>query len=212
MRIFALSAAALCLVAGVVTNCCARHAPGAVNAASSSAPAYAQNGDMLPPANYREWIYLTSGLDMSYSPKASTGMDMSMFDNVFVNPEAYRSFRATGTWPDKTVMVLEGRGAESKGSINQRGHFQAVDVMDIEVHVKDETRFPGKWAFFAFDSISKNGTLIPQDAPCYKRHTEHGAVDTTFVQFYPTLLPIAQAKHTLSADYLKEAADHASGK
>jgi hypothetical protein len=211
MRILAVSAVALCLVASVVTYS-ARHAPGVADAASHSAPAYAQNGDMLPPANYREWIYLTSGFDMSYNPKASSDMNMSMFDNVFVNPEAYRSFLATGTWPDKTVMVLEGRGAQSKGSINQRGHFQAVDVMDIEVHVKDESHFPGKWAFFAFDSISKNGTLVPQDAPCYKCHTEHGAVDTTFVQFYPTLLPIAQARHTLSTEFLKEAADHASGK
>src|ERR1035438_2020764 len=70
-----------------------------------------------------------------------------MFDNVFVNPEAYRSFLATGTWPDKTVMVLEAREAKTKGSINQRGHFQGVGVMDLEVHVKDEARFPGKWAF-----------------------------------------------------------------
>jgi hypothetical protein len=29
-------------------------------------------------------------------------------------------------------------------------------------------------------------------------------VDTTFVQFYPTLLPIATSKGTLSAAYLKE--------
>lgn len=211
MRILSLSAAALCLAAGVMIYS-AHNSNRAVNAAPNSGPTYAKNGDMLPPSNYREWIYLTSGLDMSYSPKASTDGGMSMFDNVFVNPEAYRSFVSTGTWPDKTVMVLEGRGAQSKGSINQRGHFQAVDVMDIEVHVKDEAHFPGKWAFFAFDSLSKNGTLVPQDAPCYKCHAEHAAVDTTFVQFYPTLLPIAQAKHTLSATYLKESAEHAPGK
>ena len=66
---------------------------------------------MLPVANYREWIYLSSGVDMSYSPQPP---DMTMFDNVFVNPEAYRSFVATGTWPDKTVMVLETREAKSK--------------------------------------------------------------------------------------------------
>jgi hypothetical protein len=29
-------------------------------------------------------------------------------------------------------------------------------------------------------------------------------VDTTFVQFYPTLLPIAQAKKTLSVGYIAE--------
>ena len=36
-----------------------------------------------------------------------------------------------------------------------------------------------------------------------KRSIEkHGAVDTTFVQFYPTLMPIAEQKKTLSAAYL----------
>jgi aspartate oxidase len=31
-------------------------------------------------------------------------------------------------------------------------------------------------------------------------------VDTTFVQFYPTLLELAKTKKTLSAAYLKESA------
>jgi hypothetical protein len=178
-------------------------------AAVDSSPGYAANGDLLPPSNYREWVYLTSGIDMSYSPKAME-MDHSVFDNVFVNPAAYRSFLATGTWPDKTVMVLEVRGAKSKGSINQRGHFQDTAIMGMEVHVKDEARFPGKWAFFEFDAPDKHGTLVPQGAPCYTCHAAHAAVDTTFVQFYPTLLPIAKAKKTLSASYLNENAAEGS--
>ena len=195
----------VCLLACVVAIGVSVRRSRPVKAGPGTTPAYAQNGDMLPPANYREWIYLTSGIDMSYSPKAMDMVaGMSMFDNVFVNPEAYRSFLATGTWPDKTVMILEGREAHTKGSINQRGHFQAVGVMDLEVHVKDESRFPGKWAFFGFDNPDKDGTLVPQGAPCYKCHAEHGAVDTTFVQFYPTLLPVAQKKGTLSEAFLKE--------
>ena len=166
-------------------------------------PTYTKDGDLIPPLQYREWVYLTSGLDMSYTPKANA--DMSMFDNVFVNPEAYRSFAATGTWPDKTVMVLESRGAESKGSINKSGHYQSGAVMGLEVHVKDESRFPGKWAFFDVANETK-ATLIPQGAPCYSCHADHAAVDTTFVQFYPTLLPIAQKSGTLSANYLKDLA------
>ena len=178
--------------------------PGRVAfAAPTVAPAYAANGDMLPIANYREWVYLSTGIDMNYNPKAMA-MDHSMFDNVFVNPEAYRSFLATGTWPDKTVMVLEVREAREKGSINARGRFQGEGVMGFEVHVKDEARFPGKWAFFDFDSPAKNGQLIPEKAPCYSCHAQHGAVDTTFVQFYPTLLPLAREKHTLSAEFAKE--------
>jgi hypothetical protein len=166
------------------------------HAAPADAPRYAANGDMLPLTNYREWIYLSSGIGMSYTAKAP---DMTMFDNVFVNPEAYRSFVATGTWPDKTVLALEVREAKSKGSINQNGHFQGEELMGFEVHVKDESRFKGGWAFFDFDSPEKNGTLIPSGAPCYSCHQAHGAVDTTFVQFYPTLLPIARERKTASS-------------
>lgn len=185
------------------------HFAPSAQAAAEPAPGYAANGDLLPVGNYREWIYLTSGIDMSYSPKPA---DMTMFDNVFVNPEAYRSFVATGTWPDKTILVLEAREAKSKGSINQHGHFQGTELMGFEVHVKDEARFPGKWAFFDFDSPDKNGTLIPQGAPCYSCHAAHAAVDTTFVQFYPTLLPIAELKKTFSGAYLKDEAEAAQAK
>jgi hypothetical protein len=185
-----------------------RHAPSA-SAAAVEAPAYAPNGDMLPPTNYREWIYLSSGIDMSYFPKPA---DMPTFDNVFVNPAAYRSFVATGTWPDKTVMVLESRGAESKGSINQSGHYQGTDLMGVEVHVKDVARFPGGWAFFDFSSPTSNGKIFPPTAACYSCHQQHAAVDTTFVQFYPTLLPVARDKKTLSNAYLKEEAAQHAGK
>ena len=204
--------AVLCLFAGALTVTIAFRSPKTALAADTTAPAYTKTGELLPPANYREWIYLTTGMDMSYTPKAAGMQDHSMFDNVFVNPAAYRSFLETGTWPDKIVMVLEAREARNKGSINQHGHFQAGDVMDLEVHVKDEARFPGKWAFFSFDSTSGNGTLIPQGANCYTCHAAHAAVDTTFVQFYPTLLPIAQKKGTLSEAFLKDEASTSTAK
>ncbi len=201
---------AICLVAAAMVVACAFHPQKAVFASSAAAPAYDKIGNMLPPASYREWIFLTSGIGMNYIPMTSEMQGHSMFDNVFVNPEAYRSFLESGTWPDKTVIVLEARGAQSKGSINESGHYQSGGVMDLEVHVKDEGRFPGKWAFFSFDSPSANGTLIPQGAPCYSCHAAHAAVDTTFVQFYPTLLPLATKKGTLSAAYLKEEAAHSA--
>ena len=198
-----LSAAAVCLAALAFGATLLFQRNPAVHGASHDEPSYASNGEMQPPANYREWVYLSTGIDMSYSPNAMQ-TDHSSFDNVFVNPAAYRSFLATGTWPDKTVMVLEIRGAKKKGSINQRGQFQDTSVNGIEVHVKDEKRFAGKWAFFEFDSMQKSGTLVPEKASCYSCHAAHGAVDTTFVQFYPTLLPLAKEKKTLSANYLKD--------
>jgi len=175
-----------------------------VPATPSPSPEFTNDGQMKLPEHYRDWVYLTTGFDMSYNP-AMQMSDHHMFDNVFVNPEAYKAFVDTGTWPDKTMLVLEVRGAKGKGSINQKGNYQGTDVMGLEVHVKDEARFPGKWAFFAFDD-GKTAKMIPTTADCYSCHAEHAAVDTTFVQFYPTLLPIAQNKNTLSPSYLKEIA------
>jgi len=175
----------------------------------TAAPIYTSDGQLRFPENYRDWIYLTSGFDMSYNP--AMNMDHHMFDNVVVKPDAYRPFLQTGTWPNKTMLVLEVRGAQSKGSINKAGNYQGITLMGLEVHVKDEARFPGKWAFFGFGD-NKTATMTPQTAECYSCHANHAAVDTTFVQFYPTLLPIATAKGTLSPSYVKEIAPPTSTK
>ena len=211
-KIFITTTAAVCLLAGALAFSICHKSSNVVQAATGNAPAYDKDGNLLPPANYRQWVYLSTGIDMSYLPKTAEMKDHSMFDNVFVNPEAYQSFVETGTWPDKTVMVLEVREARDRGSINLQGHYQGTQIMGFEVHVKDESRFPGKWAFFDFDAAGSNGTLIPDKAPCYSCHLAHGAVDTTFVQFYPTLLPVAQKKGTLSAAYLKEESGSPAGK
>ncbi len=162
---------------------------------ATDGPRYTNDGRLIMPSDYREWVFLSSGLGMTYGPMASTGDPR--FDNVFVSPSAYRSFLATGRWPDRTVMVLEVRASQSNGSINRNGHFQ-TDVVGVEVHVKDEKRFPSKWAFFGFDQERAPAKAVPTTANCYSCHEEHGAVDTTFVQFYPTLLQAAKEKGTLA--------------
>jgi Cytochrome P460 len=170
---------------------------------SQNGPEYTTDAQLKFPEGYRKWVYLTTGFDMSYNPAMNMGHHM--FDNVFVNPEAYDAFLRTGAWPDKTMLVLEARKGEDKGSINKQGSYQGTELMGVEVHLKDESRFPGKWAFFGFDD-GKTAKMIPTDMSCYSCHAEHAAADTTFVQFYPTLLPIAQSKGTLSAAYVKESA------
>ena len=161
-------------------------------------PEYTKSGGMKFPADYREWVYLSSGVDMSYGPAAPTTGSAHVFDNVFVDRPSYQSFLQTGHWPDKTTLVLEVRRGESKGSINRNGAFQGP-LTDLEVHVKDSARFKEGWAFYSFAGTNA-GTLFPQSAACYSCHEQHGAVETTFVQFYPTLMPIAQAKGTATRE------------
>jgi hypothetical protein len=158
-------------------------------------PQYTPDGRLRFPESYRTWIFLSSGLDMNYSPEVNPMH--SMFDNVLVEPLAYRTFLGTGKWPEGTLLVKEDRMATEKGSINQHGHFQTSTLMGVEVHAKDSRRFPGGWAFFFFPSPGSGpAAAIPTSADCYTCHRQHGAVDTTFVQFYPTLLGIATQKGT----------------
>lgn len=175
------------------------------SAATPDAPTYASDGNLLAPSHYREWVYLTTGIDMSYT-SANSAPGQSLFDNVFVNPTAYRSFLKTGTWPDKTMLVLEVRAAENPTSINKRGHTQSSNVVGMEIHLRDN----GQWKFYDLSDGGATAKLIPRPASCYTCHEAHGAVDTTFVQFYPTLLPLAMAQHTLSATYLKDSRNNAA--
>jgi hypothetical protein len=196
LRIFS-AALAVAVAGGLTAAAVSRAAPAA------SPLAYAADGKLVIPKDYRTWVYLSTGVDMAYleGPPPS----QHTFDSVFVDPGAYASFQKTGTWPDKTVMVLEVRKGQSRGSINKAGVFQ-TDRVGVEAHVKDVARFKSGWAFF-----NGAGGVQPQDSGCNKCHEAHGAVDTTFVQFYPTLLPKAQEMKTFSAAYLAEEAA-ASGK
>ena len=180
-------------------------------AVPGGAPQYDDTGRMIFPADYRDWVFLSSGLNMSYSADPAMA-DHDMFGNTFVPAAAYAAFKKTGVWPDKTVILLENRGGTGKGSINKRGLFQTGESMGAEAHVKDTARFKGGWGFFAFDAAGGPAREIPHTVACYSCHEQHAAADTTFVQFYPTLLPIAAERGTLSQSYLAETAGERAAK
>lgn len=157
-------------------------------------PRYTSDGRLIVPEDYREWVFLSAGLDMSYSD-APAMVGHSMFDNVFVDRGSWQRFKATGHWPDRTMLVMELRGATTRGSINKRGKYQTDERMTIEMHVRDEGRFKGGWAFWVTDGVAP-AQQVPYAADCYSCHLQHGAVDTTFVQFYPTAQAIAKKAGT----------------
>ncbi len=166
-----------------------------LTACLTAQPRYSADSQLRLPSDYREWVFLSSGLGMTYQPMQHS--DGPAFTNVFVDPTAYRSFVSSGKWPDKAMLILEVRASTSKGSINQGGSYQS-GVLGVEAEVKDSAKVPGSgWAFFAFGK-SSTGKMLPRTEDCYACHAEHGAVDNTFVQFYPTLLDIAKQKGTLS--------------
>ena len=149
-------------------------------------PQYDEKGQLLLPANYREWMFLSAGYGMNYSPGGH-----EMFTNVFVQRWAYEEFIKSGKWPELSMFVVDEREAGSRASINQKGHFQ-TDLMGLAVEVKDSARNPDKWAYYAFDGGKNAAGAMPHGNPCWSCHDAHAAVEHTFVQFYPTLKPIAK--------------------
>ena len=176
--------------------------PTAAQAVRADAPTYSNDGKLVQPADYREWVYLTSGLGMTYGP-AGTGR-APMFDNVFVTRESYRQFMQTGTWPEQTMFVLEIRGAETNVSINNGGQTQG-GIVAIEVEVKDRSRFPETgWGYFNFgggSNLQAAVAVLPTSATCYSCHRQNTAVENTFVQFYPTLMEVARRMGTVKPAY-----------
>ncbi len=162
-------------------------------------PRYTGGTNLVRPTDYREWIFLGSGLGMTYA-EPSGSQSAPLFTSVFVNPSSYRSFMQTGKWPDRTIFVLEIRNSSGEASINKSGRFQA-GLVGIEAEVKD-SRFPDGWAFFDFGSASVAPPLGGERvARCIDCHTKHTAVERTFVQFYPTLLEVARQKGTLKPGF-----------
>jgi hypothetical protein len=182
---------------------CAWSGPSPRTGVDGEAPAFANDGKLVRPPDYREWIYLTSGLGMTYGPAHDEDRS-PRFDNVFVTRTAYREFLRSGTWPDKTMLVLEVRRSEENVSINNGGRTQG-DLLALEAAVKDVERFPdGGWGYFTFDGpdgLADSAPPLPATQSCYSCHKANTAVDNTFVQFYPTLFEVAKRLGTVKPTY-----------
>ena len=196
---YVLLAGALALAAAVYAQQPADRSAASrasVDEMTSAGPRYTASGELIRPTDFREWMFVTSGLGMTYNQPTGAARTPN-FTNVYVNPASYRAFMKTGQWPDKTMFILEVRASASEGSINKGGHFQS-NLVVVEASVKDEARFPGKWAYFDFGRDMKpQVAALPRTERCYACHTDNGAVDNTFVQFYPTLLEVATKMGTV---------------
>lgn len=164
-------------------------------------PAYDEKGSLVRPEGYREWIYVGSSLGLSYSRPDENATGPGMFHHIYIQPEAYKHYAATGEFPEKTMLVMENYSAGSKESNptgeltndkkefqNLNGHFEDQRV-GVEVALKDSERFEESWAYFNF---STRAGLLPAakafpKAMCWDCHQQHAAVDNVFVQFYPVL-------------------------
>ena len=174
-----------------------------VDAQSSTVPRYAANNDLLLPAGFESWVFVGSNLGLNYNreTRAQTALDTGRgerreFHNVYINPEAYAHFAATGEFPVPTILVMERFAAADKepNGILTAGMYDG-DRVGLEVAVKNTARPDGKptpWAYYDFTDRSNPSQPVASaaafpDASCQNCHREHASRDNVWVQFYPVL-------------------------
>ncbi|HUS08223.1 MAG TPA: cytochrome P460 family protein [Bryobacteraceae bacterium] len=151
-------------------------------------PEYNTKGELARPADFAQWTFLGASVGLSYSEGARNEGGPGTFHNVQIQPEAYRVYKETGKFPEKTILVLTLYEPEQKVSPAKHGYFEGKLVAQ-EVAVKDKERFPGGWAYFDFKggaNILAYAAAQPKEG-CFACHAKNAQDDNVFVQFYPAL-------------------------
>jgi Cytochrome P460 len=156
-------------------------------------PRYTAGGALIRPDRVETWILVGASLGLGYSD-AQNASGPGTFHNVYLEPHAYRTYVATGRFPDKTMLAMLLFQPGEKTPPSRRGYFEG-EFAGLEVAVKDQARFPGGWAYFGFGSGGPGSTAraFPRDN-CAQCHAANAADDNVFVQFYPTLRTILASR------------------
>jgi hypothetical protein len=154
---------------------------------------YTSEGGLAVP-DYSKWVFIGSGL--SNSGQASQN---PRFSNIFAEPAAWDQYMKKGVWPDRTMIFSEKRAAISTLSVTTNGGWgQTGNTLGAELEVKDDSK--GGWVFYEVAAGEKVGKPVARTGVCYGCHAQHGAVDNTFVQFYPSLVEAAKRNGTWKDD------------
>jgi Cytochrome P460 len=147
-------------------------------------------GDLQKPADLASWVFLGTSLGMGYNPGSFNAAHPGQFQVVLMEPNAYRQFVAHGSYAAGSMFLLAFYNADTQErSINQQGFTQA-ELTNYEIHVIKAADAAERHGFYLFGADSTEGKPLPPNNACARCHTEHGAFDGTFAQFYPTIRPL----------------------
>jgi hypothetical protein len=150
-----------------------------------------KEGSLERPVGYREWIYV--GTPVTPNDMNDGKAAFPEHHNVYIDPASWRHWKATGEFPDGTILVKELVSVGSKNAVSGNGYFQG-QYIGLEAAVKSKRHFPsepGNWAYFSFStpdhrSLQARAGAFPTEA-CNACHAGAAADDFVFTQYYPVL-------------------------
>lgn len=161
-------------------------------------PVFNAKNELVQPKDFREWIFI--GAPTTPHGLNNGKANFPEFHNVYVQPAAFKAYRATGKWPEGTMMVKElqlvdgpsefpdGSRLEASG----RGYFPGK-VNGLDVAVKDSKRF-GKtknWGYFNFNHSAPPYLASAAERPaaeCASCHIANAHEDMVYVNLYKPIL------------------------
>jgi len=162
----------------------------AANAQALSVARLTADGKLQKPADLANWVFLGTSLGMGYNPGSFNAAHPGQFQVVLMEPTAWQHFEKHGDYAPGSMFLLAFYNADKQArSINQNGFTQA-DLTNYEIHLIGPKEGAERHGFYMFGADSRQGSRLPPGNACARCHTDHGAFDGTFAQFYPTLRPL----------------------
>ncbi len=168
-------------------------------------PVWSSDGKLIQPKDFREMVFI--GAPLTPHGLNDGKANFPEFHNVYVQPAAFKAYRATGKWPEGTMMIKElqlvddPKGDFPDGSRvlpSGRGYFPGA-VNGLDVSVKDSKRFAetNNWGYFNFNHAAPpylaEAALKPSDQ-CAGCHIANAHEDMVYVDLYkPILDPLPTA-------------------
>lgn len=175
-----------------------RPGPDAAYPQIDAPPVFTTQNELVQPKDFREWVFI--GAPFTPHGLNNGKANFPEFHNVYVQPAAFRAYRATGKWPEGTMMVKElqlvdGPAEHPDGSrleVSGRGYFPGV-VAGLDVAVKDSKRFAKtkNWGYFNFNHAPPPYLPSASERPvseCAGCHIANAHEDMVYVKFYKSIL------------------------
>ena len=154
---------------------------------------FTKDGQLNQPAlgSWRTWPFMGTPVTPNDMNKGKASFPE--FHHVYIDPASYKTYAATGVFPEGTVIAKELVTAQKrKKASSGRGYFEGTHN-GFEIAHKSKKLYPkepGNWAYYSFGHHAPPYAAMAKRQPtesCASCHESLADEDMVFVQYYPNL-------------------------
>lgn len=164
--------------------------PAHADAHEKYEPRFTENGEMIRPAGWREWVFVGSPL----TPNGLNSGEAAFpeFHTVYIDPVSWAHWKKTGKFREGTMIAKELTLVGATAATSGNGFFNG-EQQGFEISYKNSKRYPdepGGWVYLTFGHQPEpyeNAAAPQPTANCAACHSAAAADDMVFTQYYTIL-------------------------